>query len=71
MDFFYKIRESGDVIYKITIPSERKEDAVEIFKKEHPDGLICSGLWCIRRSDFKLIPFKELSSSDPWEEIAS
>ena len=48
--------------------TERKEDAVEIFKREHPDGLICSG---IRRGDFKLIPFKELSSSDPWEEIAS
>ena len=41
--FVYKIRDSGDVIYKVTIPSERKEDAVEIFKREHPDGLICSG----------------------------
>jgi len=66
--FVYKIRDSGDVIYKVTIPSERKEDAVEIFKREHPDGLICSG---IRRGDFKLIPFKELPSRDPWEEIAS
>ena len=66
--FVYKIRDSGDVIYKVTISSERKEDAVEIFKREHPDGLITSG---IRRGDFKLIPFKELSSRDPWEEIAS
>ena len=56
------------MIYKVTIPSERKEDAVEIFKREHPDALICRG---IRRGDFKLIPFKELSSRDPWEEIAS
>ena len=66
--FVYKIRDSGDVIYKVTIPSERKEDAVEIFKREHPDALICGG---IRRGDFKLIPLKELSSHDPWEEIAS
>ena len=66
--FVYKIPDSGDVIYKVTIPSERKQDAVEIFKREYPNGLICSG---IRRGDFKLIPFKELSSHDPWEEIAS
>ena len=66
--FVYKIRDSGDVIYKVTIPSERKEDAVEIFKREHPDGLISSG---IRRGNFKLIQFTELSSRDPWEEIAS
>ena len=66
--FVYKIRDSGDVIYKFTIPAERKQDAVDIFNREHPDRLICSG---IRRGDFKLIPFKELSSSDPWEEIAS
>ena len=66
--FVYKIHNSGDVIYKVTIPSKRKEDAVEIFKREHPDGLISSG---IRRGDFKLIPFKELPSRDPWEEIAS
>ena len=66
--FVYKIPDSGDVIYKVTIPSERKQDAVEIFKREHPNGLICSG---IRRGDFKLIPFKDLSSHDPWEEIAS
>ena len=63
--FVYKIRDLGDVIYQVTIPSERKEDAVEIFKREHPDGLISSG---IRRGDFKLIPFKELPSHDPWEE---
>ena len=67
-NFVYKIRDSGDVIYKVTIPAERKQDAVDIFNREHPNGLICSG---IRRGDFKLIPFKELSSSDPWEEIAS
>ena len=66
--FVYKIRDSGDVIYKVTIPAERKEDADEIFKREHPNAFICSG---IRRGDFKLIPFKELSSRDPWEEIAS
>ena len=66
--FVYKNRDSGEVIYKVTIPAERKKDAVDIFNREHPDGLICSG---IRRGDFKLIPFKELSSSDPWEEIAS
>ena len=66
--FVYKIRDSGEVIYKVTIPSERKQDAVEIFKREHPEGLIGSG---IRRGDFKLMPFKELSSRDPWEEIAS
>ena len=67
-NFVYKIRDSGDVIYKVSIPSERKKDAVEIFKREHPNGLICRG---IRRGNFKLIPFKELSSQDPWEEIAS
>ena len=67
-NFVYKIRDSDDVIYKVTIPSERKQDAVEIFKREHPNGLICRG---IRRGNFKLIPFKELSSQDPWEEIAS
>ena len=67
-NFVYKIRDSGDVIYKVTIPSERKQDAVEIFKREHPNGLICSG---IRRGAFNLIPFNELSSRDPWEEIAS
>ena len=66
--FAYKVHDSGDVIYKVTFPSERKEDPVEIFKREHPDALICRG---IRRGDFKLIPFKELSSRDPWEEIAS
>ena len=66
--FVYKIPDSGEVIYKVTIPSERKQDAVEIFKREHPNGLICSG---IRRGDFKLTPFKELSSRDAWEEIAS
>jgi len=66
--FVYKIRDSGDVIYKVSIPAERKQDAVDIFNREHPDGLICRG---IRRGDFKLIPSKELSSSDPWEEIAS
>ena len=63
--FVYKIRDSGDVIYKVTIPAKRKQDAVDIFNSEHPDGLICSG---IRRGDFKLIPFKELPSHDPWEE---
>ena len=52
-------------IYKVTITSIRKQDAVDIFNREHPDGLICSG---IRRGDFKLIPFKELPSHDPWEE---
>ena len=67
-NFVYKIRDSGDVIYKVTITSERKEDAVEIFKREHPNGLICRG---IRRGDFKLIPCKELSSPDTFEEIAS
>ena len=67
-NFVYKIPDSGEVIYKVTIPSERKEDAVEIFKREHPKGLICRG---IRRGDFKLIPFKEISSRGPWEEIAS
>ena len=66
--FVYKIRDSGDVIYKVTITSIRKQDAVDIFNREHPDGLICSG---IRRGDFKLIPLKELSSSDLLEEIAS
>ena len=66
-NFVYKIRDSGEVIYKATIPSERKQDAVKIFKREHPNGLICRG---IRRGDFKVIPFKELSSRDPWEEIA-
>ena len=66
--FVYKIRNSGDVIYKVTIPSERKQEAVEIFKREHPNGLICRG---IRRGDLKLIPFKELSSRDPGEEVAS
>ena len=30
--FVYKIRDSGDVIYKVTIQSERKEDAVEILR---------------------------------------
>ena len=30
----------------------RKQDAFDIFIREHPDGLICSG---IRRGDFKLI----------------
>ena len=63
--FVYKIRDSGDVIYKVTIPAERKQDAVDIFNSEHPDSLICSG---IRRGDFKLIPFKELPLHDPWEE---
>ena len=67
-NFVYKIRDSGDVIYKVIISSERKEDAVEIFKREHPNGLICRG---IRRGAFKLIPCKELSSWDPWEEVAS
>ena len=67
-EFVYKIRDSSDVIYTVTISSERKQDAVEIFKREHPNGLICRG---IRRGDFKLMPFKELSSRDPWEEIAS
>ena len=67
-NFVYKIRDSGDVIYKITIPSERKQDAVEIFKREHPNGLICCG---IRRGDFRLIPLQKLFSRDPWEEIAS
>ena len=67
-NFVYKIRDSGDVIYKVTIPSERKKDAVEIFKREHPNGLICRG---IRRGDVRLLPFKELPSRDPWEEIAS
>ena len=43
--FVYKIRDSGDVIYKVTIPSERKVDAVEIFKRQQPDRLICSGIW--------------------------
>ena len=43
-NFVYKIRDSGDVIYKVTIPSERKQDAVEIFKREHPNGLICRGI---------------------------
>ena len=66
--FVYKIRDSGDVIYKVTIASERKQDAVEIFKREHPNGLICRG---IRRGDVKLLPFKEYPSRDPWEEIAS
>ena len=67
-NFVYKIRDSGGVVYTVTIPAEKKEDAVEIFKREHPNGLICRG---IRRGDFKLIPFKDLSSRDPWEEIAS
>ena len=67
-NFVYKIRDAGDVIYKVTIPSERKQDAVEVFKREHPNGLICCG---IRRGDSKLISFKELSSHDPLEEIAS
>ena len=66
--FVYKIRDSGDVIYKVTIPSERKQDAVEIFKREHPNGLICCG---IRRGVVRLLPFQELPSRDPWEEIAS
>ena len=42
--FVYKIRDSGEVIYKVTIPSKRKQDAVDIFNREHPDGLICSGI---------------------------
>jgi len=67
-NFVYKILDSGDAIYKVNIPSERKEDAVEIFKREHPNGLICRG---ISRGDFKLISFNEISSRDPWEEIAS
>ena len=67
-NFVYKIRDSGDVIYKVTIPSERKQDAVEIFKREHPNGLIFRG---IRRGDVRLLPFQELPSRDPWEEIAS
>ena len=67
-NFVYKIRDSGDMIYKVTIPSERKEDAVAIFKREHQNGLICRG---IRRGDVRLLPFKELPSRDPWEEIAS
>ena len=67
-NFIYKIRDSGDVIYKVTIPSERKEDAIKIFKREHPNGLICRG---VRRGDFKLIPTREISSRDPWEEIVS
>ena len=66
--FVYKIRDSGDVIYKVIIPSERKQDAVEIFKREHPNGLICRG---IRRGDVRLLPFKELPSPDPWEKIVS
>ena len=48
--------------------SRKKKDAVEIFKREYPNGLICRG---IRRGDFKLIPFREFSSRDIWEEIAS
>ena len=67
-NFVYKIHDSGDLIYKVTIPSERKEDAVEIFKREHPNGLICGG---IRKGEFKLKPLKGLSSQDPWEDIAS
>ena len=67
-NFVYKIIDSGEVTYKVTIPSARKQDAVEIFKREHPNGLICRG---IRRGDFKLILSKKLSSLDPWEEIAS
>tara|TARA_B100000579_G_scaffold245451_1_gene201556 strand:+ start:68 stop:298 length:231 start_codon:yes stop_codon:yes gene_type:complete len=65
-NFVYKIRDSGDVIYKVNIPSERKEDAVEIFKREHPNGLICRG---ISRGGFKFIPFNAISSRDSWEEI--
>ena len=67
-NFVYKILDSGDAIYKVNIPSELKEDSVEIFKREHPNGLICRG---ISRGDFKLISFNEISSRDPWEEIAS
>ena len=67
-NFVYKIRDSGDVVYTVTIPAGKKEDAVEIFKREHPNGLICRG---IRRGDVRLLPFKELPSRDPWEEIAS
>ena len=64
----YKIRDSGDVFYAVKISAEKKEDAINIFKKEYPNGLICRG---IRRGDYKLIPFKEVSSRDPWEDIAS
>tara|TARA_Y100001968_G_scaffold89604_1_gene80626 strand:+ start:143 stop:373 length:231 start_codon:yes stop_codon:yes gene_type:complete len=67
-NFVYKIRDSGDVVYTVTIPAKEKEDAVEIFKREHPNGLICRG---IRRGDVRLLPFKELPSPDPWEKIVS
>ena len=67
-NFVYKIRDSGEVVYTVSIASGKKEDAVEIFKREHPNALICRG---IRRGDVRLLPFKESPSRDPWEEIAS
>ena len=67
-NFVYKIRDSGEVVYTVTIPAGEKKDAVEIFKREHPNGLICRG---IRRGYVRLLPFKELLSLNPWEELAS
>ena len=55
-EFVYKIPSSVDILYTVYIPAESKEDAVEIFKREHPNALICRG---IRKGDIKLFPFKE------------
>jgi len=55
-EFVYKIPSSGDILYIVHIPLKSKVDAVEIFKREHPNALICRG---IRKGDIKLFPFKE------------
>ena len=55
-EFVYKIPSSGDILYTVHIPSKSKVDAVEIFKRENPNALICRG---IRKGDVKFFPFKE------------
>ena len=43
-EFVYKIPSSGDILYTVHIPSKSKVDAVERFKREHPNALICRGI---------------------------
>ena len=54
-EFVYKIPSSGEILYTVHISSKSKVDAVEIFKREHPNAFICRG---IRKGDTKTFPIQ-------------
>ena len=66
-EFVYKLPSTGDVMYTVHIPSTSKDDAVNIFNREHPNALICRG---IRKGDIKLFPFKKQSALNPKKDVA-